>query len=62
MRAFAVFVSGPLSFLSTQGEPDSHLLALTVDKGPQLIQFEYLFAWRLEEGLLQLEGGYLFLS
>ncbi|MCA1740087.1 MAG: hypothetical protein LC740_15020 [Actinobacteria bacterium] len=48
--------------LSTQGEPDSHLLALTVDKGPQLIQFEYLLAWRLEEGLLQLEGDYLFLS
>src|SRR4051794_23180713 len=55
--------SHDLASLSTQGEPDPHLLALTVDEGPQLIiQFEYLFAWRLEEDLLQIEGGYLFLS
>ncbi len=51
-----------MASLPTQGEPYPHLIALAVNEGPQFVQFEYLLAGRLDEGLLQLEGRYLFLS
>src|SRR5436305_917007 len=38
--------SHDLASLPTQSEPDPHLIALAINKGPQLIEFEYLLAGR----------------
>jgi hypothetical protein len=51
-----------LASLAAQGNPNPHLIALAIDEGPQLIEFEYLLAWCPDEGFFQIEGGYLFLS
>ena len=53
-----------LASFSTQGQPHPHLIALAVNEGPYLVQFEHLVVIGcLEEGLLQLaQGRYLFLS
>lgn len=38
---------------TTQGNPNPHLLALLTDKGPQLIQFEYLTGLGRNQGLAE---------
>jgi hypothetical protein len=61
-RALAGDESHHLASLPAKGNPCPYLIALAIDKGPQLIEFEYLVARCLDEGVFQIEGGYLFLS
>jgi hypothetical protein len=58
-----------LARLSAQSQPNPHLLALTIDKGAQFIQFEYLLlllrsfgCLREEEALFEVDLLYFFLS
>ena len=51
-----------LASLSTQGQPDPHFIAFTVNEGAQLIQFQYPRCLDLseEECISQLKPGYFF--